>query len=138
MAESYKTLTITPCWAYAVFHLGKTIENRSWAPRYRGLLLIHAGKSFKVHQYERICQLAAEDRKRVPNREDILIGGIIGAVDFYKVIEDGDPGSDNPWFGGPYGWAFRKIRRLPFLPMNGQLGLFNVDPPARWRKKAGI
>lgn len=134
MAEPLKALTITPCWAHAVIHLGKTIENRKWAPSYRGPLLIHAGKSFKVQEFERICQFVAEDGKNVPIREDILTGGIIGVADFHKVVEE----SDNVWFGGPYGWVFRKIRATPFLPMNGQLGLFNVNPPARWRKKAGV
>ena len=37
MADSLKALTITPCWAHAVMHLGKKIENRKWAPSYRGL-----------------------------------------------------------------------------------------------------
>lgn len=138
MTQPLKALTITPCWAYAVMDLGKKIENRKWAPSYRGPLLVHAGKSFKVHEFERICEFAEEDRKRIPKREDILIGGIIGAVDFFKVIEDGDPGSDDTWFGGPYGWVFRKIRSTPFLPMNGQLGLFNIDPPTSWRRKAGL
>lgn len=41
-------LTIKPPWAYAIFHLGKTVENRTWRPlgrwrHYRGPLLLHAG-----------------------------------------------------------------------------------------------
>jgi hypothetical protein len=134
MADSLKALTITPCWAHAVMHLGKKIENRKWTPNYRGPLLIHAGKNFKMSEFEQICEHAKEDGKRPPQQENILVGGIVGMVDFYKVVEE----SDNIWFGGPYGWVFRKIRHLPFLPMNGQLGLFNVDPPVRWREQAGL
>lgn len=96
--------------------------------------MIHSGKNFKVHEFERICEYAEEDGKRLPRRDEILVGGIVGVVDFYKVVEE----SDNIWFGGPYGWVFRKIRSTPFLPMKGQLKIFNVNPPARWRKDVGL
>lgn len=134
MTEPMKALTITPCWAHAFVHLEKAIESRTWAPSYRGPLLIQAGKAFNADEFERICRYAKEDRKDIPNREDIRQGGIIGIVDFYTVVVD----SDSPWFGGPYGGVFRKIRATPYLAMKGQLGLFNVDPPSAWRKQIGL
>lgn len=38
-------LTIKQPWCYAISHLGKRIENRTWAPTYRGLLALHASAS---------------------------------------------------------------------------------------------
>jgi hypothetical protein len=134
LAQLFKTLTLKPHWAHAVIRLGKNVENRSWVPRYRGPLLIHAGSGFHVGEFNRLREIAKEDGRRAPKREDVLIGGIVGIVDFYDVVED----SDSDWFGGPYGWLFRRIKPLPFLPMTGRLGLYDIDPPASWRRKAGL
>ena len=68
----------------------------------QGPLLIHAGKNFKVSEFEQICEYAKEDGKRPPQQENILVGGIVGMVDFYKVVEE----SDNIWFGGPLRLGF--------------------------------
>lgn len=39
-----KALTLAPVWAWAVLHLGKNVENRTWKP-FKGLdrFLLHAG-----------------------------------------------------------------------------------------------
>lgn len=36
-------ITLQQPWAWAIFHAGKDVENRSWKPRHRGRLWIHAG-----------------------------------------------------------------------------------------------
>ena len=38
--RTMKALSLRPHWAYAIFHLGKDIENRTWSTAYRGPLLI--------------------------------------------------------------------------------------------------
>ncbi|MCH9808497.1 MAG: hypothetical protein K0U74_12255 [Alphaproteobacteria bacterium] len=132
--QTFKAVTLRPCWAHAVIHLGKDIENRSWAPKYRGPLLIHAGKNFKVQDYQRICQFAEEAGNQPPSRDDILVGGIIGIVDFCDVVEK----SKSSWFSGPLGWVFNNARPLPFLPMNGRLSLFGVTPSTAWCQEANL
>jgi hypothetical protein len=39
-------LTLKQPWAWAVFHAGKDVENRSYPVAYRGPLYIHAGKAY--------------------------------------------------------------------------------------------
>jgi hypothetical protein len=41
-------LTVQQPWAYAITVGAKTVENRTWTTRYRGPLLIHAGKTVDV------------------------------------------------------------------------------------------
>jgi hypothetical protein len=118
-----KIVTIKQPWAYAIIHLGKDIENRSWAPKYRGPLLIHAGASMRACDFERVCAYAEEDGLPVPQRKDMLLGGIIGRVNLVKVVEK----SRSKWFGGPYGWVLENPQPLPFYPLKGRLGLFEVE-----------
>ena len=40
-----KALSIRQPWAAAIVQLGKNIENRTWATRFRGPILIHAAKT---------------------------------------------------------------------------------------------
>ena len=42
MAE-LRALTVKAPWSHFIAHCGKTVENRTWETRYRGLLAIHAG-----------------------------------------------------------------------------------------------
>jgi hypothetical protein len=41
--------------------------------------------------------------------------------------------SRSKWFEGPIGWALSQPKRLPFIPLKGQLGLF--DPPPKILRK---
>lgn len=134
MREPLKALSVTPCWAHAIIHLGKGIENRTWQRAYRGPLLIHAGKKFDEEELENIRTRAFEHGMRLPTKDEITIGGIIGILNFVDVVEE----SDDPWFNGPIGWVFKTRRKLPFLPLKGQLGIFNVNPPLAWLRKAKL
>ena len=126
MSEPLKALSITPCWAHAIIYLGKRIENRTWQSAYRGPLLIHSSKNFNMEEFDHISTYAREDGRRAPARDEIPIGGIIGIVDFVDVVE----ASYSKWFNGPLGWVLERPRQLAFLPLKGQLGIFNVSAPA--------
>lgn len=118
-----KIITVKPPWAYAIIHMGKDIENRSWAPKYRGPLLIHAGADMRVSDFNRLCDYAEEDGLPIPKRDDILLGGIVGRVDLVGVVEN----SRSKWFGGPCGWVLENPQPLPFYPLKGRLGLFEIE-----------
>ena len=42
--DVWPTLAVRQPWAWAIAHTDKDVENRSWATRHRGPILIHAGK----------------------------------------------------------------------------------------------
>ena len=111
-----KALSIRQPWAYHILYDGKDIENRSWATKFRGTILIHAGKKpdFPVLHWPECVS--------VP---DAHMGGIVGMVDIVDCVTE----SDSRWFEGKFGFVLRNPRPLPFLPMNGQLGFFEATHP---------
>ncbi len=117
-----KMLTVKQPWAWAILHAGKDIENRTWAPKYRGPLAIHAGAAYMKNQ-------------RLPpgirEPEDLLFSAILGVVDLVDVVET----SRSKWFGGDaYGWVLKNPRPLAKpLPCKGRLGLWPV--PAEFVRK---
>jgi hypothetical protein len=126
-----KALSIHPAWAYAIMHLGKDIENRTWRTHHRGLLLIHAGGRLTAGELEGLQAEARRRRLNIPERHEILVGGIIGTVDLVDVVEH----SRSSWYRGPLGWVMREPRLLPFVPLKGRLGLFDVPDRAIRRAK---
>ena len=101
----------------------KRIENRDWATRYRGPLLIHASKSFEADAFPAW-------KRRLPglalcasvNRRDYPAGAIIGIADLVGCVDE----SDDPWFCGTYGFVLANARPIEPIPYRGSLGLFDV------------
>lgn len=127
-----KAISVRQPWAWAIIHAGKDIENRDWASRYRGPLLIHAAKGMTVGEYQAAAFhiWCVRQDLRVPLRGELLRGGVIGVVDMVDCVSR----SDSPWFGGRYGFVLRNARPLPFREIRGELGLFNV--PDRFAEAA--
>ncbi len=126
-----KALSIQQPWADAILRLGKDVENRTWPLRYRGPILIHAGKKYdregeqfiREHEMEDLAITPPDFYKRARKR----CGGIVGLVE----ISDCRGFSRSPWFVGPYGFFLWRAQALPFFPCRGSLGLFNLEvPPA--------
>jgi hypothetical protein len=118
-------------WAWLIVNGYKDIENRSWAPKYRGPLLIQASarKPSKVESDD----FRAYARKRgVKLPEEFDFGGIVGMAQLDDCVDN----SRSKWFQGPIGWVLSKPKRLPFVAMKGQLNLF--DPPPRLLKRLGL
>lgn len=118
-----KCLSIRQPWAWAIFHLKKNIENRTWSTSYRGPLLIHAGKGFD----EAGQQFLLMQGFRLPCRIDFSRGGIVGIAELIGCVKS----SSSSWFEGPYGLLLRRARSLLFFSYPGKPGLFEVHPPAR-------
>ena len=117
-----KVIVIRQPWAWLIVNGFKDIENRSWATRYRGQLLIQA--SAGLPSKPKLEQSRSFARKRgVELPEEFEIGGIVGMVQ----LEDCVTRSRSKWFEGPVGWVLSKPKKLPFVAMKGRLGLF--DPP---------
>jgi ASCH domain len=117
-----KVIVIRQPWAWLIVHGSKDIENRSWATRYRGTLLIQASASLPTKSNLEEARLFARKRG-VELPEDFERGGIVGMVQ----LKDCVTSSPSKWFQGPVGWVLSHPKRLAFIPLKGQLGLF--DPP---------
>jgi hypothetical protein len=115
----------------ALIALGvKDIENRAWRTSHRGSILVHAslGRSGRtLGDIEREYGVAITPEL---TRLCELLGGIVGAVEIVDCVT----ASASPWFEGPinrkgklnYGFALTDARVLPFRPIAGRLGIFDV------------
>jgi ASCH domain len=125
-----KVIVIRQPWAWLIVHGFKDIENRSWTTRYRGTLLIQASAGLPTRRKLEEFRLFARKRG-VKLPEDFERGGIVGMVQ----LEDCITTSRSKWFEGPVGWVLSKPKKLRFVPLKGQLGLF--DPPQRIVRQLG-
>ena len=97
-----KCLSIRQPNAHDIFFNGKDIENRTWATKYRGPIIIHISK--RPHG-------------------DLPIGCLFGIVEIVDCVQK----SKSKWFDGPNGFVLRNP--IPFarpIPYKGSLSLFNV------------
>jgi hypothetical protein len=101
-------LSIRQPWCHHILYDGKDIENRSWATRFRGAVLIHASKG-----------VDRDDRVEV-REAGMPLGGIVGVMEIVDCVT----ASGSDWFFGPYGFVIRNARPLPFVPCRGALGFF--------------
>ncbi len=122
-----KALTICQPYAAAIIHGPKRVENRPNRWKFRGRLLIHAGKSTKFMGYmsdaERASWPEFDERK-------LVFGSIVGSVEVYDSVDVNELFNTpiDPWAHGPYCLLLRN----PFafsqpMPQVGALGLFTVQ-----------
>jgi hypothetical protein len=121
-----KVLSIMQPWAFLIVSNIKGLENRTWNPKYRGRLLVHAGKKEDLDSMDWAIRTAAEAMGVAPHEvmEAYLrrrhLGAIVGEVKLTDVVER----STDRWFFGPYGLVLREPIRYRPLPCRGHLGLF--------------
>jgi hypothetical protein len=131
-----KALSVRQPYASLIVAGIKAIENRSWAPKYRGRLAIHASKSMRLADLNDARALCREIGAPFP--EEFPRGGILGTVDFTGVIwkdENGVIVTDHPtlieidatwWFEDAVGWILENPQACLFVPYTGKLQLFDV------------
>lgn len=121
-----KVLSIRQPWAWCVIHARKDVENRDWYSHYRGELLIHTGKTIDRQGFDAIKSIMGHvsigDVLTNPN-PIIKTGGIIGKVNMIDCVRN----HDSKWFFGEYGFVFENPVPVPFIPLKGQLGMFNYE-----------
>lgn len=137
--EASKLLALTVCQPYA--HLISTgvkpIENREWATAYRGLLLIHAGKSTSWLEGEdpsryvfgaiesvvtlRACIKRLGDPELVTNACKVAMQQLAGWGKWTHLY-------DHEHAHGPYCWILEDAHRLPEpVPCSGHQKLWRPD-----------
>lgn len=119
-------LSIMQPWAGLIVNGLKDIENRSWSTRFRGPVLIHAGKKLDGDAMDSV------DAGMHPVTFDDLEGhyglvyprgGIVGVAEIVDCVS----ASRSPWFVGDFGFVIRNARPLPFIPCKGALGFFTPN-----------
>lgn len=115
-------LSILQPWAWLIVNGHKDIENRTWATKRRGDILIHAGKRWGREQRDDLAGVREMfPHLQIPDEFDL--GGIVGAARIIDCV------SEHPsrWFNGPFGFVLDQQRKSPhFVPYKGQLGFFAV------------
>jgi hypothetical protein len=125
MGEASVAISIMQPWAGLIVHGRKDIENRSWPTRFRGPVLIHAGKKWDADAQDDLDAglhpVTGEHLDKAGLTFDR--GGIVGVAEIVDCVT----ASTSPWFVGEYGFVIRNARPLPFRPCRGQLGFFRPD-----------
>jgi hypothetical protein len=115
-----KAISLKAPWAWAIFHAGKDIENRSWKSDYRGPLLIHVSKDYTLSEY-RACERIAG--VLLPPRTQLHLGQVIGVVDLVDYQLD----SNSRWaMPKQWHWQLENPRPIKRFYWKGQLGLFDI------------
>lgn len=130
-----KALSIRQPWAWLILLAGKDIENRDWPTKLRGRILVHASKGMTRAEYEYAldaahavsCIRRFPSGLMLPAFESLERGGIVGSVEIVDCVMQ----SDSPWFMGRWGFVLRDPRPIPFIPLKGRLGFFDVPVSIR-------
>jgi hypothetical protein len=128
-----KILAIKQPWAALIVSGQKDVEDRVWATRYRGPLIIHASQRPDDIMADEIAPRFGVDIGR-----DLPLGGIIGIVELVDVVRS----HPSKWYvPGLYAFVLKNPRPLPFVPWRGALtlreaprkllSLLNIDGSAR-------
>ena len=125
-----KVLTIKQPWATLIMQKDKRFEFRSWQTKYRGELLIHAGKSIDKKALHRL-------KKYLP--EELPTGKILGKVKLVDCIkmspefkelllkENNDIYTDSS-FKENYGWQIEDVEVFDNpIEAKGKLSLWEYD-----------
>ncbi|HJV52818.1 MAG TPA: ASCH domain-containing protein [Noviherbaspirillum sp.] len=121
-----KAISIRQPWAWLIVNGYKDIENRTWATKFRGNVLIHASKGMTKAEYDAAVDFAfwryGGCSLGIPSFDELQRGGIVGVAEIVDCVSK----SDSPWFVGDYGFVLRNARKIEFKPITGRLGFFDV------------
>ena len=118
-----KVLTVKHPWAWLICAGLKDIENRPRKSSHRGPLLIQSSaKMIAPAEWDEALRFCAARAVELPPRDTLLYGGIVGMVEVTGCVAQ----SKSPWFVGPWGYTLARGRGLPFIPLRGQLSIFDA------------
>ncbi|OGP87161.1 MAG: hypothetical protein A2031_08115 [Deltaproteobacteria bacterium RBG_19FT_COMBO_43_11] len=118
-----KAISVQQPWAWALFH-GKDVENRPWATKYRGDLLIHASMKFDhsgftwIMNHQSLC-----DGIVSPYESHYARGCIVGKVKMVGCVTH----HESAWFVGDYAHVYIDPTEFKSpMPYKGSLKFFEV------------
>lgn len=125
-----KVLTIKQPWATLIMQKDKRFEFRSWQTKYRGELLIHAGKGIDKEAMRRL-------EKYIP--KDMPTGKILGKVKLVdcikmspefkqELLKENKDIYANSLFKENYGWQMEEVEAFEEpIEVKGKLGLWEYQ-----------
>lgn len=124
-------LSVRQPWPYAIFYLGKDIENRNRIlPKMIGkAIAIHSSMVMPMDEYDAFCffikrKFGSELAAKIPPASNLPLGVIVGVVDIVGLV---DIGSTSKWFIGPQGYKLANPRPLESpIRCKGRLGFWPV------------
>lgn len=122
-----KALSIRQPWIELILRGIKDVENRSWDTKHRGLLVLHAAKTFDLDLSDREDRTEYESLKNEYgiNKDTLVYGALVGSIEVVAVTKD----VVSDWhIQGMYGWYLRNPKRFEKpVPWRGEKGLFEVN-----------
>ena len=102
----------------------KDIENRTWATKKRGPILIHASKGYSRREHVAFTDdLATTMGIQLPPYETMQRGGIVGSANLTDCVRE----HPSQWkIPGQWGFVLEDANPVSFTPWRGQLGWFLV------------
>lgn len=123
-------ISIQQPWAYCITSGTKRVENRTWLGKHRGLLLIHASKTYQNGVEHPIHADSPEidivGMRRAPR------GAIVGIYRMLDCIKPGEdarlPADQRIWADpGQFKFLLDEVREFIIpIPYKGALGFFSV------------
>jgi ASCH domain len=104
-------ISIRQPWATLIVRGLKDIENRSWATRYRGPVLVHASQR---PSFRSLADIARQFDIDLPQVE-LPVGGIVGVTNIIDCV-DAHP---SPWFEGKFGFILDRSRGTALHALEG-------------------
>jgi len=139
-----KVLSLREPWLYAMWELGKDIENRVWSTTHRGELYLHRAVGLTRSEYdwaEAWMQDNIDEEIILPPFDRFVatrrFGGIMGLCTVTGCTLNSKRAHRPPWAmltnrdGRPqYGFDVQNLIGLRFVPWVGMQRIFNVDRDA--------
>lgn len=124
--EEVRALTVRQPWGWAIAYGGKTVENRSWTTRWRGILYVHAGAGLDRERLPSVASLTGRPQDEI---EAELVRGAIVATARLADVHACD-GSCSPWATpGSLHWVLADVRPLGApVPATGAQRLWQPSP----------
>jgi len=131
-----KVITVKQPFATLIAEGLKEYEFRTWKTKYRGDILIHAGKSIDKNAMRRYKHLNLEYPIGCIIAKATITDCIYMDNEMVKFLEEKNPlvyyGVINktPWDG--YGFKLENIEKIEPIFVNGKLSLWDYDYPLKW------
>ena len=130
MEFNMKVITIKQPWATLIAKRYKEYEFRTWKTKYRGDILIHAGKGIDKEAMTRFKDLNLDYPKGCIIAKAKITDCIYVDDDFRKKVIPKNPNvykglNKTEWKG--YGFKIEKVEEIKPIEINGKLSLWEYD-----------